>query len=47
VVTERLLQGMRQTLGATQDAVSAQCLTADDELELTSLAAGIADTPED
>jgi GGDEF domain-containing protein len=47
VVAERLVEGVRQTLGAAEDAVSARCLSAsEDELELRSLAASISPTSE-
>ncbi len=43
VVTERLAQGVRDTLGAVEDSVTARCLSAgEDEVELASLAAHIA-----
>lgn len=44
IVTERLLDGVRQTLGAAENVLSARCLTAEDDLELASLAAVIART---
>ena len=48
VVTERLAEGVRSTLGANNDAVSARCFSAaEDELELSSLAATIAPKPAD
>ena len=47
-VGERLADGVRNTLGATDEGVTAQCLSAaDDELELGSLAASIASQPVD
>jgi hypothetical protein len=48
VVTERLADGVRRTLGARDDSVTARCLSAaDDELELRSLATSIAPVHED
>jgi hypothetical protein len=43
VVTERLADGVRATLGASDDSVTARCFSApEDELELASLATSIA-----
>jgi len=42
IVAERLLSGVAQTLDVAEDAIGVRCLTAADELELTSLAASIA-----
>lgn len=48
VVTERLADGVRATLGASDDSVTARCFSAEeDELELASLAASIAPQPDD
>jgi hypothetical protein len=48
VVSERLADGVRATLGASDESVTASCLSAaEDELELGSLAASIAPPPDD
>lgn len=48
VVTERLADGVRATLGASDDSVTARCFSAaENELELGSLAASIAPLPAD
>ncbi len=48
VVTERLADGVRATLGANDESVTARCFSAaDDAIELGSLAASIAPEPTD